>query len=116
MIKHAAHMQLQISPAWPASQIDDTIEAALGSPFTTLETNFGVLKTLLSATSMVLQLGSAPNVTFNVTAADVVYPMYPWAGLAAAQNCTWANPPLLGGTTPPAGAAGSLPNLAAGMT
>ena len=98
-----------MSPAWPSSHIDDVIEQALGGAFSTTETNFGVLKALLSNTSMVLQLGSAPNVTFNVTAADLVYPIYPWAGLAAAQNCTWAYP-LLATPLP-----GALPNLAAGM-
>ena len=78
----------QVSPAYNWWFIDDAIETALGGNFSALETNFGVLKTLTSPTTLTLTLGSAPGLFFNVTAADIIFPVNP----IPAVNCTWANP------------------------
>ena len=98
----------QVSPAWTAAQIDDTIEIALGGSFSATDTSFGVLKAVApDNSSILLTLGSAPGLAFNVTLAETFYTL---AAAPVPPNCTWANPLLA--TPPPA----PLPNLALGMT
>ena len=93
--------------AWSSYEMDNTIESALGGVFNSLETNFGVFKSLAAdGSGVTLLLATAPNITtLNVTAAMVVWPMYPFIPLP----CNWTNPLLASALPDP-------PNPSLGMT
>ena len=73
----------------------DVIRGTLGTNFTADDTNFGVFKSVQGA-RMLLQLGSPLLLPFNVTLAEVQWPLYGFNASA----CTWANP-LLATPLPP---------------
>ena len=100
-------VNVTVGVAWAAREMDDAIETALGGAFKSVETNFGVYKSVapdgLSAT---LLLAAASNTTgITVTAAKIVWPLYPFTPAP----CTWANP-LMAVTLP------DPPNPTGGMT
>jgi hypothetical protein len=83
-------INVTVGVAWAAWEMDNTIEAALGAPFNSLETNFGVFKSLSEdGKSVMLLLATAPNISaINITAATLAWPLYPFTP----SPCTWANP------------------------